>query len=224
MSIIKKRRAVSLSLIAIMFFSASCASPAMEAIGRAHSAIKNAREAQAEKYAPVEMALAVAAFDLAETSIMERTAAGNKLARKYAEEADNKAVSAKQKAEIALQEEKLRPPPAPPIIIPEPTVPEDPAILKKRYIAQARRRILNSALTDSNGKITKGRMELEAWIAPDGKVVQILLVEGDPTSPLTQQILKNLSTIRMEPFPAGMTEDYLKVRVKIDTTGEHGRN
>ena len=97
-------------------------------------------------------------------------------------------------------------------------------ILKKRYIAQARRRILNAAFADSGGKMAKGKIELEAWIASDGRVVQILLLEGDSSSPLAQQVLKDLGKIRMEPFPPGMNEDHLKVRVKIDTTGEHGGN
>jgi len=226
MNCVKEYRTVFISLIIIISVQMGCASGAMEAVNRAHAAINSAREVEAEKYAPVEMALAVAAFDLAESSIMEGTISGYKYAKTYAEEAEFRALSAKQKAEIAIEDERLHPPPPPPPppSVSEPPNIEDPAVLKKRYIAQARRRILNSALADQSGKLPKGRIELEAWITSDGRIVQILVLEGDAAGPLAAQALNGLRAIRMDPFPPGMKENYLKIRVKIDTLGEQGKN
>ena len=221
----KKYPTIFISFIIIVFIQMGCASGAMEAVNRAHATIKSAREVDAEKYAPVEMALAIAAFDLAEAGIMEGTISGYKNAKRYAEEAEFRALSAKQITETALEEERLHPPPPPaPPNISEPAETENPDVLKKRYIAQARRRILNSALTGQGANRPKGRIELEAWIASDGRIVQILVLEGDAASPLAVQVLNSLRTIRMDPFPPGMKENYLKIRVKIDTLGAHGRN
>jgi len=226
MNIVKKNRTVFIGLITVVFIQMGCASAAMEAVNRAHAAINSAREVKAEKYAPVEMALAVAAFDLAESSIMEGTSSGYKNAKRYAEEAEFRALSAKQLAQTAIEEQRLNtpsPPPTSPNVL-EPQQAEDPAVLKKRYVALARRRILNSALADQRGKLPKGMIELEAWISSDGRIVQILVLEGDAAGPLAVQVLNGLRTIRMDPFPPGMKEDYIKIRVKIDTLGEQGRN
>ncbi|GEM_PF-2455250 len=213
-----------LCLLTMVFLSAGCAGSAMDAVARAHVAIGKARKAGAEIYMPVEMARAVAAYELATAAIKEGTIPGYSSARRFALEAEERAISAKEKT-IAVRLDRAR--------NPTPSTTPSPAfeavahkrekispIEKKRYIAAARRRIRNAALTNAQGTIAQGKVEVECWISPDGRIIQMLLRKGKPSDPLAQQVLKGLRKCKVDPFPAGMEEDYLKIRIKIDTTGK----
>lgn len=208
---------------------AGCAGKAMSAINDAHGALERARRENAGEYARTEMSRAQAAFDLAEANLMEDTASGNRMAVRFAREAEKRALLAMRKAEEATAEEN-----GPPVKLkPEKsdysgdeTVPpyaeEDisTSVIENRYIATARRRIRNAALEGMRrGKIPKGKVEIQAWVAPDGRVLQILLLKGDPSGELAGKVLRGVGDLKLDPFPPGMEADYLKVRVRIDTTG-----
>jgi len=196
----------------------------MGSISRAHAAIAEARKADAEQYAPVEMTRAVAAYELAENSIMEDSASGNSRAQKYAREAEAQALAAANKAREAKAREETTPPSPedlPVIVAPPPPPPEEierrNRVAQKRYVALARRRIQNVARNHARGNTGAGSLEIEVWVAPDGKVVQMLLIKGNPASEFAQRVLKGISSLQLEPFPAEMERDNLKVRVKIGT-------
>ena len=87
------------------------------------------------------------------------------------------------------------------------------AVVVKRHT-----RMRNAALINTRGKLAAGKVEVECWISPDGRVIQMLLTEGSPSHPLTLQVLKAIGAGKMDPFPPEMDDEYLKVRVKIDTT------
>ncbi len=207
----------------------------MSAINDAYSELERAGEKNAEEYAPMEMARAEAAFDLAEENIMENTSSGNKMAFRFAREARKRALIAikKTEKETAKQNELTDPPRNPKPENKEfsrvesaPAYTEEnvsTSVIENRYIATARRRIRNAALEGMRrGEIPKGKVEIQAWIAPDGRVLQILLLRGDPSGELAEKILRGVGDLKIDPFPPGMDNDYLKVRVKINTTG--GRN
>jgi len=224
-------------LIAVFSFAVACAGSAMDAVARAHTAIGSARSIGAQKHAGIEMTLAVAAFELAEDAIMEGTTSGYKRALKYAREAEKQAISAKEKAKAAklkkvtkLKVEKITPSTSAPTPTPSPAArtPGPPkrvsSIERRRYVAAARRRVRNAALTNTQGKLATGKVEVECWISPDGRIIQILLTEGSPSHPLTQQILKGISAGKMDHFPPEMDDEYLKIRVRIDTTKRRVRH
>jgi len=227
-----RRLAFFACLIAALFFAVACAGSAMDAVARAHAAIGSARSIGAQKHAGIEMTLAVAAFELAEDAIMEGTTSGYKRALKYAREAEKQAISAKEKAKAAkLKVKKITPSTSTPTPTPSPAVrtPHPPkrvsSIERRRYVAAARRRVRNAALAaNRRGKLAIGKVEVECWISPDGRIIQILLTEGSPSHPLTQQILKGISAGKMDPFPPEMDDEYLKIRVKIDTTKRRVRH
>jgi len=208
----------------------------MSAINDAHAALERAGKEEAATYAPLEMARAEAAFDLAEENIMEDTLSGNRLALQFAREAEKRALLATEKSrqKRAEENEPLGVPPESNAEVNEYSRKKTPppyaeadasaSVVENRYIATARRRIRNAALAGMRrGEIPRGRVQIQAWVAPDGRVTQILLLKGDPSGKLVEKVLRGVGDLKIDAFPPGMDMDYLKVRVNIDTAGGGNR-
>lgn len=221
-----------------------CAGSAMDAVSRAHAAIKSAQEAGAEKYAPVEMKIAQTAFDLAEKSLME---GGYSNAKLFAKEAEQQALVAQKMAVELKRYDKPESPPnisvsttqtpaaasdkndtAAELASKNPDKQPDPSLddstdsppetfTKKRYVAVAQRRIINAAFATAREQVEQGKIEIEVWVAPNGTITRVLLVEGDVANPLARQVLDGMNSLKLDPFPSDMKQETLKIRVKFNT-------
>lgn len=211
----------SLILAGLILSSIGCASATMDAMNNAHRAMALAQEAQAEKYAPVTMAIATANYELARDHFVRGTAHDNRLAKtlaqltvRYAEQAATEArvaaFEANVRRQVAYEEEQRK---AEELRKRE----ENSELVAKRYIALAQRRVRFAALSKAGANPPQGLVEIEVWVAPNGLITQTLILQGNPDDMLTRTVLHGLQGLKLDPFPQGMARNYLKLRVTIDT-------
>lgn len=219
--IFKQWGAIAVSLL----FFCNCAGAVIEAMNEAHGAIESAKKAGAEMYAPDELMVAEANYELAMQHFLQDDTTYNKLAIVLAQ----KAVEAARRAEYrarAFSSAQSAVAPLPPVtseaedenLAEEETADngsEDLAV--KRYLAVAQRRVMTVALIKAGANPPEGLVEIELWIAPDGRITQLLIVRGNPDDMLTRTIIHGLQGFRLEPFPKGINQNYLKLRITIDT-------
>lgn len=208
-------------MAAAVIFSAGCAGAVVDAMNEAHKNIETARNAGAEKYAPVTMSIATANYELARDHFIKNTARHNRLAKILAlkaAEAARKAETEAREAAAAQEEQRrlefeaqqrkkaeIR------------AVEENPDLKAKRYLALAHRRLQFAALSKAGAHPPQDMVEVEVWIAPNGRLTQLIIIQGDPDGLLARTIIHGLQGLQLDPFPEGVKREYLKLRLTIDT-------
>lgn len=206
-----------------LLFLCGCAGTVVEAMNEAHSAIESAKKAGAELYAPEELMLAEANYELAMQHFLQDEADYNRLAVVLAQKAAESARMAEYRVRAFLSAQSATESsiPAAPEAEEENISPleteEDDELVAKRYLAMAQRRVRTVALIKAGANPPEGLVEIELWIAPDGQITQLLIVRGNPDEMLTRTVIHGLQGFRLEPFPKGINQNYLKLRVTIDT-------
>lgn len=210
------------TLIISLLLFCGCAGTVVETMNEAHSAIESAKKAGAELYAPDELMVAEANYELAMQHFLQDEANYNRLVIVLAKKALESARMAEYRArafssaQTAIAPAIITTPEAEEDIAP-PEVEEDEDLVVKRYLAVAQRRVRTVALIKAGANPPEGLVEIELWIAPDGQITQLLIVRGNPDDLLTRTIIHGLQGFRLEPFPKGIKQNYLKLRVTIDT-------
>lgn len=194
-------------------------------MNEAHGAIESAKKAGAEMYAPDELMVAEANYELAMQHFLQDETTYNKLAIVLAQKAVEAARMAEYRARAfsSAQSAVALLPPVTSEAEDENLAEEETAdsgsedLAVKRYLAVAQRRVMTVALIKAGANPPEGLVEIELWIAPDGRITQLLIVRGNPDDMLTRTIIHGLQGFRLEPFPKGINQNYLKLRVTIDT-------
>jgi len=224
------RSAPSLTIVlpVLLILSAGgCAGAAMEAMNDAYKALEAARAAEAERYAPESLSIAQTNYDLAHEHFLKGTRRDNDMAKVLARQAAREARYAIRESRSAASDEESR----------RRTsyereqrkklearkIEENPDLAAKRYLALAQRRIRVASLSKVGPHPPPGVVEIEVWIAPNGQLTQIMIIQGNPDELLTRTVLHSLQDFKLDPFPSSVNQQYLKLRIKIDTRGEGAR-